>query len=181
MAFALPSPHFQVWRAAVAPRARHTSSREEAERELKTARAVGIEYFMLAEPDYPSRLQMIGDPPPVVALRGKLEVLKQTLIAIVGSRNASAAGVKFAERMARDLGEKQALPPVGDGPRNRRRGAPRQPFNRNCCRARRRSQPHLTRRTHRTVGQNSGEWRRNIGDAVHTRAARSPFFPAAIA
>jgi len=60
---------------------------------------------MLAEPDYPSRLQMIGDPPPVVALRGKLEVLKQTLIAIVGSRNASAAGVKFAERMARDLGE----------------------------------------------------------------------------
>jgi DNA processing protein len=48
---------------------------------------------------------MIGDPPPVVALRGKLEVLKQTLIAIVGSRNASAAGVKFAERMARDLGE----------------------------------------------------------------------------
>ena len=60
---------------------------------------------MLGEPDYPSRLQMIDDPPPVVALRGKLKVLKQPLIAIVGSRNASAAGVKFAERIARDLGE----------------------------------------------------------------------------
>ena len=60
---------------------------------------------MLGEPDYPSRLQMIDDPPPVVGLRGKLEVLKQPLIAIVGSRNASAAGVKFAERIARDLGE----------------------------------------------------------------------------
>jgi DNA processing protein len=54
---------------------------------------------MLGQPDYPSRLQMID----VVALRGKLEVLKQPLIAIVGSRNASAVGVKFAERIAHDL------------------------------------------------------------------------------
>ena len=38
-------------------------------------------------------------------MRGKLEALKQPLVAIVGSRNASAAGVKFAERIARDLGE----------------------------------------------------------------------------
>jgi DNA processing protein len=48
---------------------------------------------------------MIDDPPPGLALRGELKVLKQPLIAIVGSRNASAAGVKFAERIARDLGE----------------------------------------------------------------------------
>jgi DNA processing protein len=87
------------------PRPPYICSREEAERELKTARAIGVEYFMLGEPDYPSRLQMIDDPPPVVALRGELKVLKQPLIAIVGSRNASAAGVKFAERIARDLGE----------------------------------------------------------------------------
>ena len=48
---------------------------------------------------------MIDDPPPVIAVRGKLDALARPLIAIVGSRNASAAGVKFAERMARDLGE----------------------------------------------------------------------------
>jgi DNA processing protein len=87
------------------PRPPYICSSEEAERELKTARAIGVEYFMLGEPDYPPRLQMIDDPPPVVALRGKLEVFKKPLIAIVGSRNASAAGVKFAERIARDLGE----------------------------------------------------------------------------
>ncbi len=48
---------------------------------------------------------MIDDPPPVLAVRGKVDALTRPLIAIVGSRNASAAGVKFAERMARDLGE----------------------------------------------------------------------------
>ena len=68
------------------PRPPYICSREEAERELKTARAIGVEYFMLGEPDYPSRLQMIDDPPPVVALRGELKVLKQPLIAIVGVR-----------------------------------------------------------------------------------------------
>ncbi len=79
-------------------------SREQAEAELMAARATGVEFFALGEPDYPARLQMIDDPPPVIAVRGKLEILLRPLVAIVGSRNASAAGVKFAERMARDLG-----------------------------------------------------------------------------
>jgi DNA processing protein len=47
---------------------------------------------------------MIDDAPPLLAVRGKLALLNQPLVAIVGSRNASAAGVKFAERLARDLG-----------------------------------------------------------------------------
>src|SRR5690242_11424520 len=50
------------------------------------------------------RLQMIDDAPPLIAVRGKLDALARPLVAIVGSRNASAGGVKFAERMARDLG-----------------------------------------------------------------------------
>jgi DNA processing protein len=79
-------------------------SRAEAEAELKAAQAAGVEFFTLGEPEYPSRLQMIDDPPPVVAVRGKLDALARPQIAIVGSRNASAAGVKFAERIARDLG-----------------------------------------------------------------------------
>jgi len=58
----------------------------------------------LGEPDYPPRLQMIDDAPPLLAVRGKLAVLTRPLVAIVDSRNASAAGVKFAERLARDLG-----------------------------------------------------------------------------
>jgi len=80
-------------------------SRAQAEAELKAARAAGVEFFAFGEPEYPTRLQMIDDPPPVIAVRGKLDTLARPLVAIVGSRNASAAGVKFAERIARDLGE----------------------------------------------------------------------------
>ena len=80
-------------------------SREEAAAELKAARARGIDFVALGEPDYPPRLQMIDDAPPLLAVRGKLAVLARPLVAIVGSRNASAAGVRFAERLARDLGQ----------------------------------------------------------------------------
>jgi DNA processing protein len=80
-------------------------SREDAAAELKAARARGIDFVALGEPDYPPRLQMIDDAPPLLAVRGKLAVLARPLVAIVGSRNASAAGVKFAERLARDLGQ----------------------------------------------------------------------------
>ncbi len=77
---------------------------EEAAAELKAARARGIEFVALGEADYPPRLQMIDDCPPLLAVSGKLAILTRPLVAIVGSRNASAAGVKFAERLARELG-----------------------------------------------------------------------------
>ena len=48
---------------------------------------------------------MIDDPPPVLAVRGRIDALARPLIGIVGSRNASAAGTKFAQRIARDLGD----------------------------------------------------------------------------
>ena len=80
-------------------------SREDAQAELKAARAQGIEFIGLGEPDYPQRLQMIDDAPPLLAVRGQLAILARPLVAIVGSRNASAVGVKFAERLARELGE----------------------------------------------------------------------------
>jgi DNA processing protein len=80
-------------------------SREQAEAELKAARAAGVEFLTLDEHDYPARLRMIDDPPPVLALRGNIDALARPLIGIVGSRNASAAGIKFAQRIARDLGD----------------------------------------------------------------------------
>lgn len=80
-------------------------SREDAAAELKTARARGIEFVAMSEPDYPPRLEMIDDCPPLLAVRGNRAVLMRPLVAIVGSRNASAAGVKFAERLAHDLGK----------------------------------------------------------------------------
>jgi DNA processing protein len=77
----------------------------EAERELAAARAMDVALVALGEPDYPYRLRMIDDAPPLLGVRGKPPVLKLPLVAIVGSRNASAAGVKFTERLAHELGE----------------------------------------------------------------------------
>jgi DNA processing protein len=78
-------------------------SQAEAEKELKAARARGIDLVALGESDYPPRLQMIDDPPPLLAVQGRIECLARPLVAIVGSRNASAAGMKFAARIAREL------------------------------------------------------------------------------
>src|SRR3954454_7106126 len=80
-------------------------SRGDAERELKAATGLGVSLVALGEPDYPARLKMMDDAPPLIAVRGQRDVLARSWVAIVGARNASAAGVKFAERLARDLGE----------------------------------------------------------------------------
>jgi DNA processing protein len=76
---------------------------ENARRELARAKAMGAAFVALGEPAYPHRLRMIYDAPPVVAVRGRIETLAQPMVAIVGSRNASAAGVKFTERLAHEL------------------------------------------------------------------------------
>jgi DNA processing protein len=81
------------------------ATRDEVLRELRAAQAIGVTFVALGEPDYPPRLMMIDDAPPLIALRGKLAALMQPTVAIVGARNASAAGIKFAERLARELGE----------------------------------------------------------------------------
>jgi DNA processing protein len=88
-----------------ATRAIRVATVEEAERELAASRRRGISLVALGEPDYPRALQAIDDAPPLIAVRGRLDVLHEPAVAIVGSRNASAAGMTFAERLARDLGE----------------------------------------------------------------------------
>jgi DNA processing protein len=77
----------------------------DAERELKAARAAGVTLVGLGEPNYPQRLKMIDDAPPLLAVRGDTNVFDRPLVAIVGSRNASAAGCKFADRLAHELGD----------------------------------------------------------------------------
>ena len=79
-------------------------TRQDAERELAAARDLGFALIALDEPDYPLRLRAIHDPPPLIAVAGDAATLARPSIAIVGSRNASAVGIKMAERLARDFG-----------------------------------------------------------------------------
>ena len=80
-------------------------SREDAEREIEACAKFGITLVALGEAHYPRRLQMIDDAPPLLAIRGNADVLAMPVVAIVGSRNASAAGVKMTERLTRGLCE----------------------------------------------------------------------------
>jgi DNA processing protein len=81
------------------------ASRAEAEREMAAATRLGVRFLAMGEPDYPRTLQAVDTAPPLIAVRGAPEALSRPCVAIVGSRNASAAGLTIAERLARQLGE----------------------------------------------------------------------------
>jgi DNA processing protein len=80
-------------------------SREDAVRELALARKLGVALVAWGEPDYPARLQAIDDAPPLLTVRGNATALTRPTVAIVGSRNASGAGLKFTQMIARELGD----------------------------------------------------------------------------
>jgi DNA processing protein len=54
---------------------------------------------------YPLLLKEIPDPPPLLFVRGKIEVLSLPQIAIVGSRNPSAGGIQIAREYSRQLAQ----------------------------------------------------------------------------
>ncbi|MDE2366478.1 MAG: DNA-processing protein DprA [Betaproteobacteria bacterium] len=54
----------------------------------------------LADPDYPSLLLNIADPPPILYLKGRRALLNSRALAIVGSRGATPAGLANAEAFA---------------------------------------------------------------------------------
>jgi DNA processing protein len=79
-------------------------SDDDAARELNAGQKLGVSLVASHEPFYPPRLAMIDDAPPLLGVRGARDVLTRPMIGIVGSRNASGAGLKFAQTLAHDLG-----------------------------------------------------------------------------
>jgi DNA processing protein len=80
-------------------------SEADARAELAASRKFGVELLAPGEAGYPPRLATLDDAPPLLAVRGATETLMRPMIAVVGSRNASGAGLKFAGQLARDLGD----------------------------------------------------------------------------
>lgn len=77
----------------------------EVEQEMARATAMGVRFVALGERDYPDRLRRTSSAPPLIALRGDMTCLARPMIGLVGSRNASIAGIKMAAILARGLGE----------------------------------------------------------------------------
>jgi DNA processing protein len=81
------------------------ASPAEAEREMVALTAIGGRLVAIGEADYPPWLKAVDGAPPLLAVRGDGECLTAPMVSIVGSRNASVAGRKFAMAIARGLGE----------------------------------------------------------------------------
>ncbi|MBP2297810.1 DNA processing protein [Azospirillum picis] len=79
-------------------------SKADAEREMQANRRFGARLLCAGEPDYPEPLAAVDDAPPVISVMGHAHLLRRRAVAIVGARNASLNGKKFAESLARDLG-----------------------------------------------------------------------------
>jgi DNA processing protein len=79
-------------------------SRAAAERELAALDKAGATLLAWGEPDYPEALAAIDDAPPLLSVRGRAELLHRPAIAVVGARNASANGRRFARELAGALG-----------------------------------------------------------------------------
>lgn len=75
-----------------------------AEAELQAAHKAGATPVFTIEPGYPPLLAQLDVPPPLVYVRGDVDLLARPAVAIVGSRDCSAAGQKLARILAADLG-----------------------------------------------------------------------------
>ena len=77
----------------------------EALAELEALERLGARPIVLGEPAYPEALAMLPDAPPVISVKGRSDLLDRPAVAVVGARNASIAGRRYARTLARELGE----------------------------------------------------------------------------
>lgn len=96
---ALPDLTKRAGKRAVPP------SKAEAEREMAAAARLGVRFLAMGEAAYPKALHATETAPPLIAVRGDPALLLKPAVAMVGSRNASTAGLAFTERLARSLSE----------------------------------------------------------------------------
>ncbi len=74
-----------------------------AEAELGKLQRLGARFLVLGEPGYPAALASIEDAPPLLAVKGRLDLLEAPPVALVGARNASGNGRRIAADLAGGL------------------------------------------------------------------------------
>lgn len=79
----------------------------EAEDEIAALEKLGGRLVGSGEPDYPPLLRYIAAAPPLLAVIGGERLELNRTVAIVGARNASAAGQRMTTVLAADLGERR--------------------------------------------------------------------------
>jgi DNA processing protein len=72
-------------------------------RDLEWQDKPGNRIMTCHDPDYPVLLLQIDTPPPLLYVHGNTDILSEPILAMVGSRNPSAAGARTATDFARHL------------------------------------------------------------------------------
>jgi len=85
-------------------RSLHIASQANIEKELESIASFGGHFIPYHSPLYPRLLRHIDSAPPLLTVKGKLELLQEPIFSIVGARNASALGKKMAQSLAEKLG-----------------------------------------------------------------------------
>lgn len=80
-------------------------SEEEVESEWIRTTKLGARILFFDDPAYPLFMKLVPDAPAAITVLGHVERLSQSSVAIVGARNASAAGLRMAETLATGLAE----------------------------------------------------------------------------
>lgn len=84
-------------------------SKEDAEAVMEQADDLGALFVVAGETGYPPLLYHIPGAPPLLCVKGNLELAELQCVAIVGARNASAGGRKFARQLSAELSEEGFL------------------------------------------------------------------------
>lgn len=78
---------------------------DDIERELDAVDRMSGRMIAAIEPNFPDALAALDPPPPVITVLGDADMAARDCVSIVGSRNASAIGLRMAGDFARGLGE----------------------------------------------------------------------------
>ena len=72
--------------------------------EMKAGAKFGARLIFKGEASYPKSLYDLGDAPPMLWVKGNIDLLTRQSVAMVGARNASSLGTRMAKYLAQDMG-----------------------------------------------------------------------------
>ena len=73
--------------------------------EMARAKSLHIHYVSDQDDNYPHLLRTTKNHPPIITVRGNLDVLSRDMVTIVGTRHATAAGMEFVADIAHAFSE----------------------------------------------------------------------------
>jgi DNA processing protein len=79
------------------------ATEKQVKKEIEDVKSFGGQIISIFDDIYPENLRNIYDAPPILTIKGNINLLKEKKFAIVGSRNASMASIKFAQKISHHI------------------------------------------------------------------------------